>query len=198
MHGVREHVLADDEIERPFERDREVVEIDRTPRWNAVHLLNQVLLVLEQRHDRAIGVVEALDRRGQPAKPRSDLEDARAVEGNQRPDDLHMNGVGQPIDQERRQVFLARHTGVVGHEDAREREAFQLVARLIRQRVRAERQLAWPLFARRGASNRFLEPLEQPGVAHSGRSPGGVDDAAVVAQRKVVAHAAPRRECARA
>jgi hypothetical protein len=47
---VREHVVADDQVEQPLERDAEVVEVDERGRGNAVDLLEEELLALPDRH----------------------------------------------------------------------------------------------------------------------------------------------------
>ena len=46
MHGMREHVLGDDQVELALEGDGEVVEVDRAARRKAVDLLDEELLVL--------------------------------------------------------------------------------------------------------------------------------------------------------
>src|SRR4051794_3845640 len=73
------------------------------------------------------------------------------------------------------------------YEDALRDETAQMLARIVGERVRAERQLAGArLLTEIGATDRLLEVLEQPGVALTGRTLDRVDDAAAMAHGVVV------------
>src|SRR5205814_6195159 len=92
-NGVREHVLGDNQIERAVERNREVVEIDGAARRKAVDLLDEKLLVLEERHDRTIRGIEALQRSRNAPEPRPNLQHARLLQRNQRTEELDVDGI---------------------------------------------------------------------------------------------------------
>ena len=185
-HRVRQHVIADDQIEAPVERDREVVEVDRTRRRKPVDLFDQEPLVLEDRHRRAGGAVQPPQHRGDRAEPRSDLEHLRRLQRQQRSENLHVHAAREPIVHQRRQVVLAGDPAVPRDEHAVGRHPAQLTPRLVRERGRAERELARSRRADVGPPERFLEALEQPVVAPGRRTTRGVDHAAGMTERVVV------------
>ena len=185
---VREHVIADDEVELALERDLEVLEIDEGRRGDVEQLAQQELLALPDRHGvdrRTPGTAEAVENR---PGARSHFDDSRTAGFDERTDDVGVDAVLEAIAQERREVLLAVQPKVIGHEHAVRRQAAELVAIGVAERIGIEQPVGDLTGAARAALGDDLAKMrEQKIVAAADRAARRIQDAARVAHRVVVA-----------
>src|SRR5688572_25924128 len=131
MHGMREQMIRDDEVEAAGIGNRERVVVEQVLGARAIHLAHEKLLRLEERQRERLPAVQPAERSTDRAEARTDLEHARLFEFQQRPEDLDMCGNREAIAQQLRQVLPVLLTRNLAGEHRLDRSRSQLLTRLV-------------------------------------------------------------------
>ncbi len=138
---MREHVVADDEVERALRGDVELVVIHQARRLDAVHLLQEKLLALPDRHGMDVGAEEAAQSLGDHPCPRADFEHAGVPWRHQGADQIQVDAVFEPIQEQALEVVIGSKPKVIGNVHAGRGATFQRVTIGLGQWVRIQQRV---------------------------------------------------------